>query len=57
MKQRRRLTLQQKRLVSRWGLNPEVWLRTKQPPGELHLVHRHFDHVQRIIKIRQEESA
>ena len=50
MKAGKRLTLRQKLLLQSKRLNPRDWLRTKQPPGELHLVHRHSDRTQRVIK-------
>ena len=50
MKQGRRLTLWQKRLVAARRLDPSSWLAYKQPPGELHLVHRHSLRTTRMIK-------
>ena len=41
-------TLKQKRAIAAVRLNPDNWLVEKNPPGELHLVHR-FTGTKRII--------
>lgn len=57
MKQGRRLTRRQKVLVQSRRLNPSDWLRTKAPPGELHLVHRHVSNLHRLITLKGDEHA
>jgi hypothetical protein len=34
-------TLKQKKAIKAAGWNPDNWLVVKNPPGELHLVHRY----------------
>ena len=34
-------TLKQKKIIKSYGWNPDNWLVAKNPPGELHLIHRY----------------
>ncbi len=48
MKNGKRPTRKQKIAIRERGLNPDNWLVSKAPPGELHLVHR-YTGTKRII--------
>lgn len=39
----------QKKLLTQWGLNPDIWLVCKDTPEAMELVHRHFKAVTRVI--------
>lgn len=41
MKHGQNPTRKQKVLLKQHGKNPDNWLVTKNPPGELHIMHRH----------------
>lgn len=49
MKHGKRPTVAQKKLISKWRLNPDNWLVTKHTSTEMHIVHR-LTNSQRIIK-------
>jgi hypothetical protein len=49
MKHGKRPTVAQKKLISKWRLNPDNWLVTKHTSTEMHIVHRVTSN-QRIIK-------
>lgn len=49
MKHGRKPTVNQCKLIQKWGLDPAVWLVTKDKPTEMHLVHRFSDKTTRII--------
>lgn len=51
MKQGKRPTLRQKRLLAKHRLNPQDWYICKAVPNELHIVHRHSDTTTRIVKL------
>lgn len=51
MKNPKRPTRKQKQLLARRRLNPDEWLVTKTPPGELHLVHRYTGR-ERVLEMR-----
>ncbi|WP_420795395.1 DUF6906 family protein [Desulfofalx alkaliphila] len=48
--------LRQKRLIARARLNPNNWLVTKNPVGELYIQHRHTGS-ERVIKLRGNGNA
>lgn len=50
MKHKRKPTVQQKKLMEKWKLNPADWMVERDTPEEMRLVHRHFDHVTKTIK-------
>ena len=43
MKNGKRPTVAQKRLMEKWRLNPADWLVSKDTPEKILLVHRHSD--------------
>lgn len=49
MKHGVRPTREQKKLIQKWGLDPAVWLVTKDTPELMELVHRHSDKTKRTI--------
>lgn len=49
MKQLKKPTRTQKILLQNRKLNPADWLVERDTPGQLVLVHRHFDSTRRII--------
>lgn len=49
MKNGKRPTLRQRKAIEKAGLDPFVWLITKNPPGELYLQHR-LTGTERILK-------
>lgn len=49
IKHGRKPTVAQKKRMVKWRLDPTVWLVVKDTPKEMHLVHRHFDKVTKII--------
>lgn len=50
MKHKRKPTVQQKKLMQLWKLDPADWMVERDTPEEMRLVHRHFDHVTKTIK-------
>ena len=50
MKHGKRPTVAQSKLIQRRHMNPEDWFVVKDTPTEMHLVHRHFDYVRKVIK-------
>jgi hypothetical protein len=42
-------TREQRKLMEKWKLNSQDWLVVKDEPTRMTLVHRHFDHVTKII--------
>lgn len=49
VKNGKRPTLAQRKLMQKWKLDSSMWLVVKDTPKEMHLVHRHFDKAKRII--------
>lgn len=45
----KRPTLEQKKLMQQWGLDPAVWLVAKNTSTEMVLVHRYSDKTKRTI--------
>lgn len=48
MKNGKRPTRQQKKLLGKLGLNPMDWLVSKNMPGEMVIIHRHTNKERRI---------
>jgi len=44
-------TRRQKELLKKYGKNPDNWLVIKNPPGELHIIHRNTG-TQKILCVR-----
>ena len=55
MKNGKKLTLNQKKFLQKWNLNPEEWLVTKDTPERMELVHRYSDKTTRIIHKGEKE--
>ena len=49
MKHGKNPTVQQKKLMVKWRLDPTMWLVVKDMPERMELVHRHFDNTRKII--------
>lgn len=49
MKHGKKPTREQRKLMEKWKLKGEDWLVVKDEPSRMTLVHRHFDHVTKII--------
>lgn len=49
MKNGKKPTVRQKKLIQALRMNPADWLVTKDTPTEMHLVHRHFDRERKVI--------
>lgn len=49
MKHGKKPTVQQRKLMQQWKLDPAAWLVYKDTPTEMYLVHRHSDKTTRII--------
>lgn len=49
MKQGKKPTVAQRKLMTAWGLNSADWLVAKDTPESMTVVHRNFDHVTRVI--------
>lgn len=49
MKNGKRPTVRQKKLMEAWRLNPNDWLVVKDTPEAMTLVHRLFDKTTRVI--------
>jgi hypothetical protein len=49
MKNGKRPTMAQKKLMVKWRLDPTMWLVVKDTPERMEIVHRHFDHTKKII--------
>lgn len=49
MKHGKKPTVQQRKLIKSKGLDPAVWLVTKDTPTTMELVHRQSDRTKRII--------
>ena len=49
MKNGKRPTLRQKKLIQALGMNPEDWFVVMETPMEMHIVHRRFDSVWKVI--------
>lgn len=49
MKHGKKLTVQQRKLIQKWNLDPAVWLVVKDKPDQMELVHRYSDKTTRII--------
>lgn len=49
MKQGKKPTREQRKLLEKWRLDTRVWLVTKDTPEEMVLVHRNSDKTVRVI--------
>ena len=49
MKNGKKPTVAQRKLMQKWKLNSEDWLVVKDEPSKMTLVHRHFDNKTKII--------
>lgn len=49
MKNGKKPTREQRKLLQKWKLDTNSWLVVKDTPTEMHLVHRHFDKTKKII--------
>ena len=49
MKNGKKPTREQRKLMEKWKLDPAVWLVTKDTPDRMELVHRHSDKTTRTI--------
>lgn len=49
MKHGKKPTVQQRKLIQKNGLDPAVWLITKDTPEKMELVHRYSDRTTRTI--------
>jgi hypothetical protein len=49
MKNPKKPTTAQKKLMVKWKLDPTMWLVSKDTTTEMLVVHRHFDKVTKII--------
>lgn len=49
MKNGKKPTVAQRKLMQKWKLNSEDWLVAKDEPSKMTLVHRHFDKKTKII--------
>lgn len=50
MKQLRKPTREQRKIIQSKRLNPENWMVERDTPTEMVLVHKHFDNKTRTIK-------
>lgn len=49
MKNGKKPTREQRKLIEKWKLDPAVWLVTKDTPDRMELVHRYSDKTKRVI--------
>ncbi len=49
MKNGKRPTREQRKLIEQWGLDAHDWLVTKDTPEQMEIVHRHSDKTVRVI--------
>ena len=49
MKNGKKPTYEQRKLIERWGLDTYTWLVVKDTPEEMLIVHRHSDKTTRTI--------
>lgn len=49
MKQLKKPTREQRKLIQSKRLNPDNWMIERDTPDQIVIVHRHFDHVKKII--------
>ena len=49
MKNGKKPTVAQRKLMQKWKLDAGMWLVVKDTPKEMHLVHRHFESTKKII--------
>ncbi len=49
MKHGKKPTVQQRKLIQKWRLNPADWLVSKDTPDEMVIVHRHSDSIIKTI--------
>ena len=49
MKNGKRPTVRQRKLIQQWNLDPADWLVVKDTPEEMHLIHRFSDSKKKII--------
>ena len=49
MKHGKKPTVQQRKLLQKWNLDPMVWLVVKDTPYQMELVHRYSDKTKRTI--------
>jgi hypothetical protein len=57
MKNGKRPTVAQMKLMVKWKLDPTMWLVSKDTSTEMVLVHRHFDNRTKIIPKRVREDG
>lgn len=50
MKQGKKPTYSQRKVLEEWGLNPRDWLVSKDTPTEMVLIHRHTEQTKTIHK-------
>lgn len=55
MKQLRKPTREQRKLIQSKRLNPADWMVERETSTEMVLVHRHFDKVKRVIRKKENE--
>ena len=49
MKNGKKPTREQRKLLEKWKLDARVWLVIKDTPTDMHIVHRHSDKTMRVI--------
>lgn len=49
MKNGKKATREQRKLMEKWGFDAHDWFVTKDLPTEMHIVHRHSDKTTRVI--------
>ena len=49
MKHGKKPTREQRKLMQKWKVNPQDWLVERETLSQLVLIHRHFDHIKKII--------
>ena len=49
MKNGKKATREQRKLMEQWGFDAHDWFVTKDTPSEMHIVHRHSDKTTRVI--------
>ena len=49
MKNGKKPTREQRKLMEKWNLDPRVWLVVKDTPTEMELVHKHSDKTKKVI--------
>lgn len=49
MKNGKKPSREQRKLMEKWGMDTREWLVTKDTPTEMHIVHRYSDKTMRVI--------